>query len=108
MYAYMKKRNGSPREIKNISSPCFDSFPNQYSSLPTREDKLEIKRQSSFSGTNGSHVKLLSNGTFTKSNNVSGGHHTPKVLSKSSVEVDSARIKRNLHGPLRNIDDDKF
>lgn len=108
----MKKRYCSPREIKNIGSPCFDSFPNQYSSLPTREDRPKVKRQSSFSGNNGAHVKLLSNGTLTKSNNVNS-HNMPKVLSKSFVEVDTATIKRNSHGlnnmrPMRTIDDDKF
>lgn len=108
----MKKQN-SPRDIKNIGSPCFDSYPNQYSSLPTKEDRPKVKRQSSFALV-GANTKLLSNGhgTLTKTNNMSG-HHTPKVLSKSFVEVDTATIKRNSHGlnnarPLRTIDDDKF
>lgn len=104
------------RDIKNIGSPCFDSFPNQYSSLPMKEDRPKVKRQSSFSasGLNGASAKLLTNGhgTLTKTNNMSG-HHTPKVLSKSFVEVDTSTFKRNSHGlnnarPLRSIDDDKF
>lgn len=73
-----------------------------------------MKQQSSFGGTSGSNVKLLSNGhgTLTKSNNVNG-HHTPKVLSKCFVEIDTATIKRNSHGlnnmrPVRTVDDDKF
>lgn len=111
----MKKRT-LPRDIKNIGSPCFDSYPNQYSSLPTKEDRPKIKRHSSFNanGMNGNNAstKLLSNGTLTKTNNVTG-HHTPKVLSKSFVEIDTATIKRNSHGlnntrPLRTIEDDKF
>lgn len=112
----MKNRT-LPRDIKNIGSPCFDSFPNQYSSLPTKDDRPKVKRQSSFStanGSNGASTKLLSNGhtTLTKSNNVTG-HHTPKVLSKSFVEIDTATIKRNSHGlnnirPIRSIEDDKF
>lgn len=113
----MKKR-ALPRDIKNIGSPCFDSFPNQYSSLPTKDDRTKVKRQSSFNCTGingtGANAKLLSNGygTLTKSNNVTG-HHTPKVLSKSFVEIDTATIKRNSHGlnnvrPLRSIEDDKF
>lgn len=115
IFMYMKKRPIPAREMKNIGSPCFDSFPNQYSSLPTKEDRPKVKRQSSFSGINGTNTRLLSNGhgTLTKTNNVSG-HQTPKVLSKSFVEVDTATIKRNSHGlnnarPIRSaIDDDKF
>lgn len=113
----MKKHNSS-RHIKNIGSPCFDSYPNQYSSLPTKEDRPKVKRQSSFTTSalisSGSNAKVLTNGhgTLTKTNNMSG-HHTPKVLSKSFVEVDIATIKRNSHGlnnarPLRALDDDKF
>ncbi|XP_055305519.1 semaphorin-5A isoform X2 [Sitodiplosis mosellana] len=114
IYVYMKKRYGHQREIKNIGSPCFDSFPNQYSSLPTKEDRPRMKQQSSFIGSGGSSVRLLSNGhgTLTKSNNVNG-HQTPKVLSKCFAEIDTATIKRNSHGlnnirPLRTVDDDKF
>lgn len=115
MYMLMKKRiTPPPRDIKNIGSPCFDSFPNQYSSLPTKDDRPKVKRQSSFnsSGT-GANAKLLGNGTLTKSNNVTG-HQTPKVLTKTFVEVDTATIKRNSHGlnnvrpPLRSVEDDKF
>lgn len=119
LYIYMKRQNGAPRDIKNaMGSPCYDSYPNQYSSLPTKEDRPKVKRQSSFSAgalnSNGAHTKLLANGhgTLTKTNNMSG-HHMPKVLSKSFVEVDTATIKRNSHGlnnarPLRTLDDDKF
>lgn len=113
MYVFMKKRIVPPRDIKNIGSPCFDSFPNQYSSLPTKDDRPKVKRQSSFnsSGT-GANAKLLGNGTLTKSNNVTG-HQTPKVLTKTFVEVDTATIKRNSHGlnnvrPMRSVEDDKF
>lgn len=123
MYMFMKKRT-LPRDIKNIGSPCFDSFPNQYSSLPTKDERPKVKRQSSFnsgsgSGTtantnNGAATKLLSNGhgTLTKANNVTSGHHTPKALAKSFSE-DTATLKRNSHAlnnirPVRTIDDDKF
>lgn len=120
----MKKRL-VPRDIKSIGSPCFDSFPNQYSSLPTKDERgPKVKRQTSFnsgaagsaSNANGSAaaVKLLANGTLTKSNNVTGCQ-TPKVLAKGSnfVDMDTATIKRNSNGlnnvrPLRSIDDDKF
>lgn len=118
LYIYMKRQNGPPRDIKTMGSPCYDSYPNQYSSLPTKEDRPKVKRQSSFSAgalnSNGAHIKLLANGhgTLTKTNNMTG-HHIPKVLSKSFVEVDTATIKRNSHGlnnarPLRTLDDDKF
>lgn len=49
MYAVMKKRI-APRDLKSIGSPCFDSFPNQYSSLPTKDDRPKVKRQTSFNG----------------------------------------------------------
>lgn len=112
IYFYMKKQYASTQEMKKIGSPCFDSFPNQYSSLPTRENKPNVKRQSSFNSTSGVSSKLLPNshGTLSKSNNISG-HHTPKVLSKCFVEFDTVSVKRN--GPsnirtMRTIDDDKF
>lgn len=116
IYMYMKKRT-LPRDIKSIGSPCFDSFPNQYSSLPTKEERPKVKRHSSFSSTMtnagvGTNAKILANGTLTKSNNVTG-HQTPKVLSKSFVEIDTATIKRNSHAlnnarSIRATDEDKF
>lgn len=58
--------------------------------------------------------KILANGhgTLTKSNNVTG-HQTPKVLSKSFVDIDTATIKRNSHAlnnarSIRATDEDKF
>lgn len=113
-YIYMKKRFMLPRDIKNIGSPCFDSYPNQYSSLPTKDDRPKVKRQASFKGCDqGANGKLLMNGhgTLTKSVNVTG-NNTPKALAKS-YEIDTATIKRNSHGlnnvrPVRSIEDDKF
>lgn len=67
MYVLMKRRI-APRDLKSIGSPCFDSFPNQYSSLPTKDDRPKVKRQTSFnsggagagaSGTNGTGGILL-------------------------------------------------
>lgn len=49
-----------------------------------------IKRQSSFNGGS----KSYSNGTLPKSNNVG---NTPKILTKSYNETDTATIKRNSH-----------
>lgn len=117
MYVFMKRRT-PPMDIKRIGSPCFDSYPNQnqYSSLPTKDERpIKVKRQSSFNaGGATAGGKLLTNGTLTKSNNVTG-HQTPKVLSKTNfVETDTATIKRNSHGlnnvrpPLRSVEDDKF
>lgn len=121
MYTFMKKRL-VPRDIKSIGSPCFDSFPNQYSSLPTKDERPKVKRQTSFNSggsagignASSAAVKLLSNGTLTKSNNVTGCQ-TPKVLAKGNyVDVDTATIKRNSNGlnnvrPMRtSVDDDKF
>lgn len=107
----MKKNYTTVQDIKNIGSPCYDSYPNQYSSLPSKGERTKVKRQSSFSGAN---TKLLSNahGSLLKSNNVSG-QHIPKVLSKCFIENDTATIKRNSHGlnnthPVRCIDEDKF
>lgn len=114
-YIYMKKRFLLPRDIKNIGSPCFDSYPNQYSSLPTKDDRPKVKRQTSFKGCDtGANAKLLMNGhgTLTKSVNVAV-NNTPKALAKS-YEIDTATIKRNSHGlnnvrPVhRSIEDDKF
>lgn len=112
IYIYMKKKYSSVQHLKNIGSPCFDSYPNQYSSLPSKEEQPKVKRQSSFSGMVGANTKLLSNAqvSLAKSNNVSG-HHTPKVLN--IIENDTATIKRNSHGlnnshPVRCIDEDKF
>lgn len=112
IYFYMKKQDLSAREINKIGSPCFDSYPNQYSSLPTKEDELKVKRQTSFSGISGLNSKPNSHGTLPKSNNLSG-HNTPKVLSKCLVEFDTGSVKRNSNGlnnnrTMRRIDDDKF
>lgn len=114
LYIRTKNRCSSTRNVKDIGSPCFDSYPNQYSSLPTKEDRPNVKRQTSFSGLNGTNFKLLSNthGTVLKSNNVNN-LNTPKVLTKCFVESDTATIKRNSHGlnnsrPVRAIEDDKF
>lgn len=95
----MKKRCSQTREIKNIGSPCFDSYPNQYSILPTKDNEPKVIRQSSFSGINGT--------------NTLNNSHTPKVLSRTIVESDMTTMKRNSFGqnharPFRSIDDEKF
>ncbi|XP_055603585.1 semaphorin-5A [Uranotaenia lowii] len=106
IYMMRKKTKG----IKAIQgSPCYGSYPNQYSSLPTKDqfpENHKPKRQTSFNGRNDASGSKISNGhtTLTKSNNVNGaiGNSTPKVLAKSFNDSDTATIKRNSHG-LNNI-----
>ncbi|XP_039431526.2 semaphorin-5A [Culex pipiens pallens] len=110
VFATMHMMKKKAKGIKAIQgSPCYGSYPNQYSSLPTKDytDSQKPKRQSSFNGRNDAGgSKLLANGhtTLTKSNNVNGavGNNTPKVLAKSFNDTDTATIKRNSHG-LNNI-----
>lgn len=105
----MKKKHTSDQHRKSIGSPCYmDSYPNQYSSLPAKEERRKVKRQSSINGISEANVKLLSNihGSIPKSNN------TPKVLCASFIENDTT-MKRNSHGlnnsrPVHCIDEDKF
>lgn len=103
----MKKKNKGIKAIQG--SPCYGSYPNQYSSLPTKDytESHKPKRQSSFNGRNDASGSKIANGhtTLTKSNNVNGavlGNNTPKVLAKSFNDPDTATIKRNSHG-LNNI-----
>ncbi|XP_055544886.1 semaphorin-5A [Wyeomyia smithii] len=105
IFIIKKKAKG----IKAIQgSPCYGSYPNQYSSLPTKDytESHKPKRQSSFNGRNDASGSKIANGhtTLTKSNNVNGalGNNTPKVLAKSFNDTDTATIKRNSHG-LNNI-----
>ncbi|XP_062714042.1 semaphorin-5A [Aedes albopictus] len=103
----MKKKTKGIKAIQG--SPCYGSYPNQYSSLPTKDytESHKPKRQSSFNGRNDASGSKIANGhtTLTKSNNVNGavlGNNTPKVLAKSFNDPDTATIKRNSHG-LNNI-----
>ncbi|XP_040152490.1 semaphorin-5A isoform X2 [Anopheles arabiensis] len=119
---FMNKKKKGLKAIQG--SPCYGSYPNQYSSLPTKDytdGGHKPKRQSSFKGSrNDASGSKLSNGTGTlvKSINVNGGplgNNTPKILSKSFNETDTATIKRNSHGPnnIRHarqleMDEDKY
>lgn len=67
MYVLMKRRI-APRDLKSIGSPCFDSFPNQYSSLPTKDDRPKVKRQTSFNSGGGG-----SSGANGGANGTTGG-----------------------------------
>lgn len=113
-YIRLRKRCSIARNVKNIGSPCFDSYPNQYSSLPTKEDQPRVKRKACLGGLNGTNIKILSNanGSSTKPNNEKN-LNTPKVLSKCSIECDTGTIKRNSYGlnnsrTVCSIDEDKF
>jgi chondroitin sulfate proteoglycan 4 len=110
-YTIDKKNRG----LKSIQgSPCYGAYPNQYSSLPTKDyTENKPKRQSSFNGGIAGSSKI-SNGhtTLTKSNNVNGNNNTPKILVKAYNETDTATIKRNSHAlnnmrHVRQIEDDK-
>ncbi|XP_058117992.1 semaphorin-5B [Anopheles ziemanni] len=119
---YMRRKTKGLKAIQG--SPCYGSYPNQYSSLPTKDftdSGSKPKRQSSFKGPrNDASGSKLSNGTGTlvKSINVNGGplgNNTPKILVKSFNETDTATIKRNSHGPnnIRHarqleMDEDKY
>ncbi|XP_063708131.1 semaphorin-5A [Culicoides brevitarsis] len=93
-------------------SPHYGSYPNQYSSLPTKDmdfrtySESKPRRQSSFK----SDSKFNGNGTLPKSINVHC--NTPKILAKSYNDTDTATIKRNSH--LNNAkmrlkdDEDKY
>ncbi|XP_052863441.1 semaphorin-5A [Anopheles cruzii] len=124
-FATMQYTKRKAKGLKAIQgSPCYGSYPNQYSSLPTKDytdGSHKPKRQSSFKGPrNDASGSKLSNGTGTlvKSINVNGGaigNNTPKILVKSFNESDTATIKRNSHGPnnIRHarqleMDEDKY
>lgn len=96
----------------NSPTPSYDAYPNQYSSLPTKdiyEPRSKPKRQSSFSMSSGSK-NCNTSGTLNKSNNIQN-NHTPKVLVKTFNDCESGTLKRNSHGLnnyRNNIDDEKF
>ena len=89
-------------------SPHYGAYPNQYSSLPTKDyvDNNKPKRQSSFNGNAGS--SKVQNGTLTKSNNMVN-QNTPKIL-KYQNDTDMSTLKRNSalnNMRLKQIEDDK-
>ena len=114
----------------NTTTPSYDVYPNQYSSLPTKDvsrlisiDLLffltfsmplqlydvrpKVKRQSSFNMC--SPTKNYNTGTLNR--NITNQNHTPKVLAKTYNDCEMGTLKRNSH--LNNqrtssIDDEKF
>lgn len=99
----LRKIQGSPHFI--------GAYPNQYSSLPTKDyvENNKPKRTSSFNGGHhAGHSKNI-NGTLTKSNNNMLNQNTPKIL-KYQNEVDMTTLKRNSalnNMRLKQIEDDK-
>lgn len=91
-------------------SPHYGAYPNQYSSLPTKDyvENNKPKRQSSFNGGTSSNSKIP-NGTLTKSNNMMN-QNTPKIL-KYQNDTDMSTLKRNSalnnNMRLKQIEDDK-
>lgn len=90
------------------------AYPNQYSSLPTKDytehGNNKPKRQSSFNSGSAGNSKNL-NGTLTKANNMMN-QNTPKIL-KYQNDTDMSTLKRNsaLNNTLRLKpmgDEDKY
>lgn len=102
----VEKRINRLRTVQG--SPHYGAYPNQYSSLPTKDyvENNKPKRQSSFNGNAGTS-KIL-NGTLTKSNNMMN-QNTPKIL-KYQNDTDMSTLKRNSalnNMRLKQIEDDK-
>lgn len=87
----VEKRINRLRTIQG--SPHYGAYPNQYSSLPTKDftENNKPKRQASFNGGSAGNSKVP-NGTLTKSNNVN--QNTPKIL-KYQNDTDMSTLKRN-------------
>lgn len=91
-------------------SPHYGAYPNQYSSLPSKDyvENNKPKRQSSFNGGVAGNSKVH-NGTLTKSNNMMN-QNTPKIL-KYQNDTDMSTLKRNSalnnNMRLKQIEDDK-
>ncbi|XP_014089304.2 semaphorin 5c isoform X1 [Bactrocera oleae] len=120
---YLTKRFIKPVDLalnKNNTpvAPNYDSYANQYSSLPTKDQSLnlqiyevrpKVKRQSSFNMCSPSPSKSCNTGTLTRNN--MAHNHTPKVLAKTYNDCETGTLKRNSHqlnNYRSNIDDEKF
>ncbi|EDW72839.2 uncharacterized protein Dwil_GK17220 [Drosophila willistoni] len=89
------------------TTASFDSYPNQYSSLPTKDYyDQRPKRQSSFRMP--AKTSNIGNGTLNRNNM----HHnnTPKVLAKTYNDCETGTLKRQsaLNNCRSNMDDEKF
>lgn len=85
MYVFMKRRL-APRDLKSIGSPCFDAFPNQYSSLPTKDTRPKVKRQSSFNSGGGLVPNGNGSGGLAMHSTTANGH------AGSGMEAGSSSI----------------
>ncbi|XP_022218068.2 semaphorin-5A isoform X1 [Drosophila obscura] len=91
------------------TTASFDTYPNQYSSLPTKDQYYDQrpKRQSSFRMP--AKTSNVGNGTLNRNHNM---HHnnTPKVLAKTYNDCETGTLKRQsaLNNCRTNIDDEKF
>ncbi|XP_060654439.1 semaphorin-5B isoform X1 [Drosophila nasuta] len=90
------------------TTASFDTYPNQYSSLPTKDYyEQRPKRQSSFRMP--AKTSNIGNGTLNRNNM----HHnnTPKVLAKTYNDCETGTLKRQSalnNCRQQNIDDEKF
>ncbi|ALC44181.1 Sema-5c [Drosophila busckii] len=93
------------------TTASFDTYPNQYSSLPTKDYyDQRPKRQSSFRmPAKNSNLSGGAGGGTLNRNNM---HHnnTPKVLAKTYNDCETGTLKRQsaLNNCRSNIDDEKF
>ncbi|EDV97528.1 GH16920 [Drosophila grimshawi] len=89
------------------TTASFDTYPNQYSSLPTKDYyDQRPKRQSSFRMP--AKNSNIASGTLNRNNM----HHnnTPKVLAKTYNDCETGTLKRQsaLNNCRTTIDDEKF
>ncbi|XP_030372393.1 semaphorin-5A [Scaptodrosophila lebanonensis] len=90
------------------TTASFDSYPNQYSSLPTKDYyDARPKRQSSFRMP-AKNSNVGGGGTLNRNN--MNHNNTPKVLAKTYNDCETGTLKRNsaLNNCRSNIDDEKF
>ncbi|KAH8268722.1 hypothetical protein KR018_000031, partial [Drosophila ironensis] len=110
-YRYTKRRFLlSAEEALNkttTTTASFDTYPNQYSSLPTKDYyDQRPKRQSSFRMP----AKNSNVGNGTLNRNTMHPNNTPKVLAKTYNDCETGTLKRQsaLNNCRSNIDDEKF
>lgn len=133
-----RRRYSTPVTLMKNNTPSptsYDSYPNQYSSLPTKDVSFliskskslyililiyfsllqiydvrpKVKRQSSFNMCSSPTSKNFKTGTLNR-NNIAH-NHTPKVLAKTYNDCETGTLKRNsnaLNNYRSNIDDEKF
>jgi hypothetical protein len=108
---FVEKKFHRLRSIQG-SPHYLSSYPNQYSSLPTKDysENNKPKRQPSFSGSSTTGRSKMTNGTLNKSNNNLMSPNTPKILKYQNADVEMSTLKRNSalnNMRLKQIEDDK-